>query len=631
MTPIGSLAFAVRVWLATILALFVAFWLELEAPSTAAVTVAILAEPTRGQALDKAVFRSVATILGVIASIVVTGLFPQSRDLMLAATSVWLGLCVFAAKLLDGYRAYAAVLSGYTLAIIATEQIDNPQHVFDAGMARGAAIAVGIMSIAVVNALMSAPDRHPWLAAQLTAIHRRVRDYASARLRDDRRNTETFLALVREIMALRPQIDSIALESSSGIVRSGAARSAAVRLVAELQMARILSTPPTHSDVSACEQTSTRDNWIDRGKLHIQLPAWLVDPRSPANKAATRTTAWHVRELTRRDELAREDILALRSIRLPSQLWRAPLYRSYQTAAESGLRAAIWFALAATFYVGAGWPAASVSLALVAVIAGLGATTPNSKQFTTAALVAAPIVVILTGILEFIVLDGADDFPRLAIALAPFSIGAALLTTSQNSVWVALGRINLVAIPIVLAPTNPQSYDPQAFLFTSLFLTSAATVLLLAQMLIPPEADSKQRMRLLAEARDDLRELTFETAEPLEEATFREASRIGQFLSAGGEQDSRSLAELLSCFDQSAMVRLCHAKLTQLCDGPPALLANQARDALEAGNTADLRAIAHRLYEYASHQKSIEAAVYLAQTSDIMDHFSDARLSQGAT
>jgi hypothetical protein len=58
--PVSSWGFAIRVWLATILALFVSFWLQLESPTTAALTVGVLAEPTRGQALDKAVFRLLA-------------------------------------------------------------------------------------------------------------------------------------------------------------------------------------------------------------------------------------------------------------------------------------------------------------------------------------------------------------------------------------------------------------------------------------------------------------------------------------------------------------------------------------------------------------------------------------------
>jgi uncharacterized membrane protein YccC len=89
---VSSWNFAIRVWLATILALFVSFWLQLESPTTAALTVAVLAEPTRGQALDKAGFRLLATVVGVTASIAIAGLFSQARDLILAAFAVWIGI-----------------------------------------------------------------------------------------------------------------------------------------------------------------------------------------------------------------------------------------------------------------------------------------------------------------------------------------------------------------------------------------------------------------------------------------------------------------------------------------------------------------------------------------------------------
>ena len=188
------------------------FWLQLEAPTTAALTVGILAERTRGQALDKAGFRLLATVVGVTGAIAIASLFSQARDLILAAFAVWVGICVFAAKLLDGYRAYAAVLSGYTVALIATQQIDTPQHVFEVSMASGAAIAVGILSMAVVNTLMFAPDRQPRLVAQLAAIRRRVREYATAAFRGEPAKSTTFLALLRDIVALRPEIGSVAPE-----------------------------------------------------------------------------------------------------------------------------------------------------------------------------------------------------------------------------------------------------------------------------------------------------------------------------------------------------------------------------------------------------------------------------------
>jgi uncharacterized membrane protein YccC len=390
------------------------------------------------------------------------------------------------------------------------------------------------------------------------------------------------MTLLREIVALRPEIPSVALESSSGPVRSVAARSAAVGLVAELQAARILS--------------------------------------AASASVETEASAWAARELLRRDEEVRQDLLALRSARWPLRAWRAPLYRSYRTAVESGVRAALWLAIASIFYVWAGWPAASVSLSFVALITGLGATLPNPRGFTAITLVGTPIAAVLTGILEFIILNGADAFPLLAIAMAPFTIGAAVLMKSQNLLWSSLGRVNLLFTTIILAPSNPQTYNPQSFLFTSLFIVAAASLLLAAQTLIPPVSDDKRRVRLLAEARNEL-ERALPNREAPEEATFRDASRIGQFLAVGGAQDSRALAEMLSCFDQSAMVRLCEAKLIPFSDGPLAPLADEARAAIVKRDTPTLRTIAHKLREQTPQKESIEAdvAACLVLTSNILD------------
>src|SRR6516165_5806115 len=237
--PASAWAFGIRIWIAVVVALAASFWLELEAPSSSALTVAILAAPTRGAALEKACYRLIATFIGVTAALAITGLFSQTRDLLLGAFAGWIGLCVYAAGLLDGNRAYAAVLSGYTVALVAIQQIDAPDQVFQSGMERGAAIAVGIAAIALVNDLLAAPDHHPQLAARLTALHRRVRDYAKAVLRDAA-SVVTTAALLGDIAALRPEIASLAPESASGSIRSAAARSTAVALGARVPPARVL-------------------------------------------------------------------------------------------------------------------------------------------------------------------------------------------------------------------------------------------------------------------------------------------------------------------------------------------------------------------------------------------------------
>src|SRR3977135_4025419 len=171
--PLSAWAFALRIWAAMMVGLYAAFWLQLESASSAAVTVGILALPTRGQVYQKALYRVLSAISGVVASFVIAGLFPQSRDLFMIGFAGWLGLCIYVGGLLDGNRAYGAVLSGYTVAQVAVTQIDSPQNIFSAGVNRGAAIVVGIAALALVSDIFAAPNVHTALSGKLTAAHRR--------------------------------------------------------------------------------------------------------------------------------------------------------------------------------------------------------------------------------------------------------------------------------------------------------------------------------------------------------------------------------------------------------------------------------------------------------------------------
>src|SRR6516162_4219482 len=554
-----SWAFGIRIWLAVVVALAASFWLELEAPASAAVTVAILAEPTRGRALEKACFRLIATVIGVTAAIVIVALFSHARDLLLAAFAVWIGLCVYAAGLLDGNRAYAAVLSGYSVGIIAIQQIDAPDQVFQSGMERGAAIAVGIAAIALVNDLLAAPDSHPQLAARLTALHRRVRGYARAVLRDSASDVTT-AALLGDIAALRPEIASLAPESASGSIRSAAARSTAVALVATAD-------PASRAAIVAA---------LDPGDPTApDFPPVLSVPAASA-----------LGEVLRRDAEVRDGLAALRAGRRPRHGWRTPLYRSHRTAAAAGIRAALCVALASIFFVLAGWSSASSALLLVTIILGLGATSANPQVFTINALIAAPIAAVLAGILEFLFLDGVTEFPLLALALAPFMIGAAVAIRWPHPIVAALGRLNLIFILDIFSPSNPQPYDANIFLFSVLFLVAGIGLLLAGQLLIPPPSGETRLGWLLASARRELDHMLSgrDRRWAPEEAMFRDAIRIAQLAGAtrGSPQQRAVLGEALSCFDQAGAIRLSHVGLARLAADPGSQIVATAKTALSA-------------------------------------------------
>jgi uncharacterized membrane protein YccC len=624
--PLSSWTFAVRTWLAVIAALYVGFWLQLEAASSAAVTVAILALPSRGQVMEKAAFRLIATVVGVAASIAIVGLFAQSGALLIGAFAAWLAICVYAVGLLDGDRAYAAALSGYTVAIIAVLQIDDSRHVFESGMARGAAITVGILAVTVVNDLLAAPDHHSQLIAQLAALHRQVVGYAQRILRGEIVPAITAAGLLRDIVALRPEIASLAAESSNGPVRSAAARNVMIGLVAELFAARALKMLPATAPLPLREEVITQ---LERrpGSPASSPDALPLEYQGGDSELVPASLSWLVKYLIRTDEEVRRSLDDLNAGRRPPRAWRAPLYRSHRIAAEAGVRAAGYFLIAAAAFAISGWPTTEVALAFVAIIIGRGATMPDPRAFTTIAVVAAPLASLMTGILEFVVLDGSTAFPMLAISLAPFMIGAALLITLPNRLLSALGRFNLIFILVLLAPSNPQTYNPQAFLFSVLFLLLATGLLFAAQILIPPVSNDHCRQWLQASTRRDLQHLPSRRKQDLapEEAMFRDSDRIARILAADGNapEHRATMEEVMANFDGAAVLRLCDAELDCLANGPHRTHVGAAYSALAERDAKSMIASAHALYQAQSvgdvSATAASAALVLAGAAFTLD------------
>src|SRR5580693_5334671 len=83
------LLFGLRLWAAVCLALYVAFWLELDNAYWAGTTAAIVCQPSLGASLRKGSFRMIGTVLGAVAIVVLTAYFPQSRVGFLVGLSVW--------------------------------------------------------------------------------------------------------------------------------------------------------------------------------------------------------------------------------------------------------------------------------------------------------------------------------------------------------------------------------------------------------------------------------------------------------------------------------------------------------------------------------------------------------------
>src|SRR5215469_1309652 len=118
-----ALLFGLRLWAAVCLALFIAFWLQLDNAQWAGSSAVIVCQPSLGASLRKASFRMVGTVVGAVAIVVLTACFVQSRPGFLVGLALWGAACGFVGTILQSFAAYAAALAGYTAAIVASDTL----------------------------------------------------------------------------------------------------------------------------------------------------------------------------------------------------------------------------------------------------------------------------------------------------------------------------------------------------------------------------------------------------------------------------------------------------------------------------------------------------------------------------
>jgi uncharacterized membrane protein YccC len=586
-------------------ALYAAFWLQLTSASSAAVTVGILALQTRGQLYQKAVYRILATIIGVVASFVIAGLFPQTRDLFVIGFAGWLGLCVYVGGLLDGNRAYGAVLSGYTVAQVAVTQIDSPQNIFSAGVNRGAAIVVGIAALALVSDVFAAPNVHTGLSGKLTAAHRRVRAFALAILRGETADPSQSASLLREITALHPDITALAAESSDGGARSAAARSAAVALVSEVSATGALASLPaaTLPSLRRVLGEALADGLGEESHaLQLRLQQHTDAGDADLHDALF---ARHALDLIVENRRAQDAIEDLQAGRRPPRRIHAPIYRSHRGAARNGLRAFLAVLISAILFSLSGWPFTSQGISLVGVTIALSANTPNPSAFAAGAVIAMPIAALLAGVTEFLMLDGVDQFPLLALGMAPSVLAAALLFTIPNPRLASIAFLVLVFFPVILSPTNPQIYNPETYLFSSFMAITSVVLLFVVLRTVLPTPDALRRRWYLTSARAEMRDLLAggRSRRLDEEALFRDADRIGQLAAlqpADNDERRDDLRQALDIFGRASAVRRARTTLAELCARTGGHLVGDAYSALAGCDSVSLRRAAADLASAAS-------------------------------
>jgi uncharacterized membrane protein YccC len=163
--------FVIKVLLAALLALWIAFRLGFDSPRSAMMPVFIVALPSNGQAIAKSIYRLIGTLVGSVAAMTVMGLFPQQPRLLFLSLALWAGFCTAGAARMRNAKSYGFVLAGYTACLIVLPAINQPLDIFDVMVARVSEISLGILCYALVNDVLFPVHQSERLVQKVRALY----------------------------------------------------------------------------------------------------------------------------------------------------------------------------------------------------------------------------------------------------------------------------------------------------------------------------------------------------------------------------------------------------------------------------------------------------------------------------
>jgi len=527
--------------LAALLALGVAMKLELPMPRTAMTTVFVLMQPQSGMVLAKSLYRICGTVVGLLAMLVLIGLFGQTPELFLGATALWIGVCTAGAARNRNFRTYGFVLAGYTAALIGIPSWQHPDAAFLSAMTRVTEVTVGILCSGAVSALVF--PQH--LSAQLH--------------RANQRGFMQFADDVRTVLGGRTErafLEALNLRVVDETVHSEAARSAAVfetpdtrlsngrltRLNAEWmaastrlhalsqRVARLHAGQPgpaaaaidgclseLAARIDAARQRAPDDAHVFAEALVASLEAFRAALPGRADAVRTRVDAARAPALQEFDtaiELLDRFVdsyvayartcVSLASAAHAREQWPARFEPRTNplVAAVAGTRAMLLTLVLSLFWIATAWPSGALLVlnggAICALVASSARPSRTAFQMAIGTACASAIGLVVM----FFVYPAIDGFPLLCVVLAPPLALGCWLTTRPSLAGYGVGYC--VYFCFLTGPDNVVAYDPTSFINDAIALVLSMLMAALAFELFLPPTMRALRRHLVADLREQV-------------------------------------------------------------------------------------------------------------------------------
>ncbi|MFB9269480.1 FUSC family protein [Bradyrhizobium erythrophlei] len=510
--------FSVKTFVAAMLALYIAFRLNLSRPVWSVTTVYVISQPFAGMVLAKSFYRILGTIIGAIASLVFVALFSNSPELFCLALALWIGAgTLVSIYLRDAPQAYAGMLAGYSAAIIGLPAALAPTTAFDFAVERCLEIMIGIGCGTLMHHLVL-PQRagdalRKTLHAALPDMARWVNDSLSGEAGSEKAlaDRRTIIATMMSLDAMRAfaVLDAPALRPIDTVLRQfeGKMLSLLALLVALYDRVALLRR----------QQPEAADRLrpiLQRVATHIAGSAGAATPEQSDKEAASEAAlvAEIEAELPSHQVLqGNPEAFLVRSILLRLidilRMWRdavwirahistermlpdhqaVPTFRSYRDfgfAVLGGFVSTAAVLLASAFWIATAWPAGPTAVTFAGIICAIAGARDNPAAIAAVFLKMSVVGAAVAGIYLFIILPPLTTFGALVVALAPLYLVCGLLLTVPAGAPYVLPVIfnggGLIAI------SNEMQYDFAVFLNNALAYVVGIWIGALALALLRP-------------------------------------------------------------------------------------------------------------------------------------------------
>lgn len=381
-----ALAFALRTTAAALAALLAAQALGLDNPHWAAMTVWIVAQPTRGMVVSKGLYRLAGTMAGSLAAaliIMAVGPAPLPLSLGLAA---WVALCAAASTVLRGFRAYGAVLAGYSAALVAVIGLGQHGDIAQVAIMRVAEVAVGIVVSGLATALFVPGSTARDLLVRTRALSRDTLRWSALVLRHGQGDEIVAQQhrLLAEIAQINAQADMAAAASRRLGQRMDQARGLIAALLTLMAHVRARADRPEPGDAALAAALERAAAMLTRA-----TPATLAAWPDIANALAQAAECYGA--LAREAEGPAADSLVATD-------WRA--------ARNAGLRAFGGIGAVGVLWAATGWHDGPSMLMATAIMCSVFAATETPSRNVLLAMKGAALAVVAAVLLSLLAPHG---------------------------------------------------------------------------------------------------------------------------------------------------------------------------------------------------------------------------------